>query len=101
PGAGALHDLKQGRGVLRVQPHAAMRGRRAETLNLVTAVDRVAALEEDRMRHRRAVILARKPIALEALGAIDPDGGDVAAARGRDRPGVAVPAVDADRHLLG
>lgn len=39
-----------------MQPDAAMRGRAAEPGNLVAAVNGEAAMEEDRVRHRRVVI---------------------------------------------
>ena len=70
----------------RMQPHAAMRGGTAEARNVVGAVDRVALVEEDRMRHRRAVVAGREPAAREPLWPEAPGRRAVAAAAGRDRP---------------
>ena len=58
--AGALHQHEQRRGIGRMQPHAAVRGGPAEARDVVRAVDRVALVEEDRVRHRRAVIFASR-----------------------------------------
>jgi hypothetical protein len=55
-GAVGFNQPEQDRRIGGMQPDAAMRGRTAEARNLVAAVDREAAVEEDGMRHRRVVI---------------------------------------------
>src|SRR5438105_7564273 len=45
----------------RMQPHAAMRGRSAETAEVIGAVNGKAVIEKDRVRHRRIVVLLREP----------------------------------------
>src|ERR1700733_1783422 len=54
---GAAHafpfdQVEQDGGVVRIEPHAAVRGRSAQPRNLVSAVNGVPAMEEDRIRHR-------------------------------------------------
>ena len=51
----ALHEAEEDRSVAGIEPHTAVRGRAAEMRNLVAAVDGEAAIEENRMRHRRIV----------------------------------------------
>src|SRR3954452_23825724 len=80
--------------VRRVQPHATMRGRTAETAEVVGAVDGKAIIEEDRMRHRRVVISLRIPAPRHHLRMKDAARGAIAAASGRDRPVIAGRAVD-------
>src|SRR5579859_2297391 len=46
-----LHQPVKRRGIAGMQPDAAVRGRRTQAPDLVAAVDGVAAVEEDRMRH--------------------------------------------------
>ena len=50
-------------GILRMQTDAAVRRRAAEVRDFVAAVDGVPAAEEDRVRHRRPVVLAGEPFA--------------------------------------
>ncbi len=65
------------------------------------AVDGVAALgDEDRVRHRRVVPFARVMIFHHAEWLEVAGRRVVAVAAGRYRPGVAVLAVDGDRHFL-
>ena len=52
----AFDNTVKGRGIAGIEPHAAVRGRAAEPRNLVGAVNGEAAVEEDRMRHRRIII---------------------------------------------
>ena len=95
-----LHQPEQNGGVLRMQADAAMRGRAAEMRDLVAAVDGVAAVEEDRIGHRRPVVFAREPFALEPLRPVGAVRRAIAPARGRHRPFVAGRAVDRDRQAL-
>ena len=57
-----LHKRIEGRGIVGMQPDAAVGGRAAKLVDLITAMDRKAAMEEDRMRHRRIVVFAREPV---------------------------------------
>src|SRR5436305_11705049 len=52
----ALDQRIQRRGMMWMQPHAAVRGGAAEPRQLIGAVNGKAVIEEDRMRHRRIVI---------------------------------------------
>src|SRR5437588_7993146 len=83
-----------------MQPDAAMRGGTAEARNLVAPVDGEAVVKEDRIRHRRVVILLREPCASEVLGPIDSARGTKAGAPGRDCPVVTRDAVDRNGHAL-
>src|SRR5262245_4175827 len=83
-----------------MQPDAAVRGGTAEAMDLVAAVDRIAAVEEDRVRHGRVVVFLREPRSFHALGSIGAAGGAVAGAAGGHHPAVARHAVDGDRHPL-
>lgn len=61
PGVGAAMLHYQGvelGGMTRVQPHAAMRDWPTERVGLIGAVDRIAAVEENRVWHGRIVVLA-------------------------------------------
>ena len=95
------HDAKQGRGIGGVKPDAAMRGGAAKPGNLVAAMDRIAALEEDRVRHRRIIVLAGEPSSLQPGGGICSVRRAVAGAPRRNRPVVPRRAVDRDGHSLG
>src|ERR1700730_15035084 len=57
----AFEQVEQDGGVVRVETHAAVRGRSAQPRDFVSAVNGVAAMEENRIRHRRIVIQAREP----------------------------------------
>jgi hypothetical protein len=59
PGAVFLHQAEELGGVLGVQPDAAVGRRAAQRLDVGAAVDGVAAVEENRMGHRRHVVFAR------------------------------------------
>ena len=85
------------RRVVGMQADAAVRGRPAEMRDLVGAVDGVAAVEEDRIGHRRPVVFAREPFARQPLRLVGAVGRAVAHARGRHRPFVARRAIDRDR----
>ena len=74
------------RGVPRRQPHAAVRGDSAEAADRVSAVDRVSAGEEDRMRHRRIVVLVRVRHHVHALRMIDAGRRAVTGPAGGDGP---------------
>ena len=96
----APHQREQLRRVRRVQPHAAMRGRPAEPRHVTGAVDGISMVGEDRVRHRRPVVLARMPHALHALGLIGARR-RAAAETGRNRPAIPLASVDHDAHALG
>src|SRR5690606_9140343 len=61
---------------------------------------RIAAIEEDRMRHRRPIVLARIPALLEPHRAEFSGWRVIAAAAGGDWPAIALGAVDGDGHAL-
>src|SRR5258707_15386054 len=75
-------------GVRGMQPYAAMGSGAAEAVDLVTAVDRIAAVGEDRMRHGGVVIFLRKTRSFQPLPPIGADRGAVAGAAGRKHPAV-------------
>ena len=95
-----LHQAEQDCSVLRIEPHATVRGRAAEMGDFVAAVDSEAAIKEDRMRHRRIVIFAREPTSRQHFRMIGAGRRDMAAPRRRYGPVVARHAVDAHRHAL-
>src|SRR5206468_569011 len=67
PIAVRLDEGEQGRGAPGRQAHAAVRGGASDVSDFVGPVDRVAAAEEDRVGHRRVVVVdGRAPDALEA-----------------------------------
>jgi hypothetical protein len=65
------------------------------------AVNGEAIIEEDRVRHRRIVVLPREPAPRHGLRPKLAARRAVAAAAGRDRPIVSRSAVQTDRHALG
>src|SRR5690242_21104269 len=69
-------------------------------MDLVAAVDRIAAVEEDRVRHGRIVVFLREPRSFHSLRPIGAAGGAVAGAAGGNDPAVPRRAVDRHRHLL-
>src|ERR1700681_1498475 len=83
-----------------MQPHAAMRCWSPQSMDRVAAVDRVAIVEEDGIRHRRVVIGAGEPVALQSLRSVDAVGGCRLIAAGRDGPDIAHVAVLDDQHAL-
>src|SRR5262245_21209380 len=85
----ALDQRVERRCVRGMQPHAAMRGWAAETAYVRRAVYCEAVIEEDRVRHRRIVVLPREPARRHHLRLEDAARRAVAAASGGDRPGVA------------
>src|SRR5581483_8973463 len=96
----ALHQREQHRRVRRMQADAAMRGDAAQLGDLGGAVDRIALVEENRMRHRRVVIFARIPRAFEALRLVLSAWGAVPALAGGDQPIIARRAVHQHGHPL-
>ena len=80
--------------------HAAVGGGSAEAVDLVAAVDRVAAMEEDRIRHRGVVIQLRKMRPLQALRMVHPARRRIAGPGSGNRPAVARLAVHGHRHRL-
>ena len=86
--------------MVRIEPHAAVRGRSAEPRDFVSAVNGVAAMEENRIRHRRIVIEPREPAPRHHLRVIGAGRRDVAVPGGRHPPVIARHAVDADLHGL-
>ena len=57
----AFHQFEESCGVRGVQANAAMRGRSAEPIDLIAAMDCISPVEKDRMRHGRIVIQLGKP----------------------------------------
>src|SRR5215831_13912434 len=51
-----LHQCEQRCGIRRMEPDTTMRGRPTETVDLVAAVDRIAAVEKYRVWHGRVVV---------------------------------------------
>src|SRR5215510_9355879 len=74
--------------------------RTAEPRDLVAAVDGEAAMEKDRIRHRRVVVLAREPGARESLRTERAGGRAEAMPSGGHQPAVARLAVHQDGHAL-
>src|SRR5262245_32468743 len=83
-----------------MQPHAAMRGGAPEISRLVGPVDRIAPVEEDRMRHWRAAIDGGAVPYRERLRPESADRRVIAAPGGRDRPGITRVAVHEHVHAL-
>jgi len=79
---------------------AAVRGGPAEPVDFVAPMDRVPAMEEDRIRHGRVVIFLRKPRPLQPLGMIGAVGRAVSGSARRHDKLVARRAVDRNRHAL-
>src|SRR5256885_5279355 len=77
-----------------------MRGRTPEPVDLVTAVDRISAVEKDRIWHGRVVVQFREPRSFHALRPIGAAGRAIAGAAGRNGPAVAWHAVHGNHHLL-
>lgn len=99
-GAVAFHHRKQACGGARGKADAAVRGGAPEPAHGIGAMDGVAAVEEDRVRHRRHLVFARVMHPAQALRA------EVSARRavpftpGGDRPDVALAAFVGDDHFL-
>ncbi len=86
------HQLVKRRGGARRQADAAVGGRSAEEIGLQRAVNRVLAMEEDRVRHRLVAVLPRIDHRIERVGAeLAARRGATEAARG-NRPFVAYAA---------
>ena len=96
----AFDEVEQDSRMVGIEPDATMRRRSAKPGNLVRAVDRVAAIKEYRVRHRRIVIHPGEPLPRQHLRMIAAGRRDVAAPCGRNSPLIARHAVDADRHGL-
>src|SRR5262245_49806240 len=69
-------------------------------LDLVGPVNGVAAQEENRVRHRRAIVDGRTVVTDERGGLEGSGRRAIAGPRGRNRPVVARRAIDEDRHAL-
>src|SRR5262249_38165646 len=95
-----LHQVKEQCGMMGMQPYAAMRCWSPESIDRVAAVDRVALVEEDRIRHRRVVVGSGEPVALQSLRCVDAVRGCHVIAAGGDGPHVANIAVLDDQHAL-
>src|SRR5262245_29899384 len=93
-----LRQAEEDRRVFRMQTDAAMRGRPAEALDFISGMHRIAAVEEDRVRHRRIVVFARAMIARSKIGAPGAGRRYKALARGGDFPFVFLPAILGHRH---
>src|SRR6516225_3049567 len=95
-----LHQCEQRCGIRRMEPDTAMRGRTTEAVDLVAAVDRIAAVEKDRVWHGRVVVLLREPRPFHSLRPIGATRRAIAGAAGRNYPSVTRHAVHRHRHLL-
>src|SRR5882757_3572727 len=84
-----------------VQPYAAMRCWSPQSIDRVAAVNRVALVEEDRIRHRRVVIGGGDRVALQSLRSVDAAWGGRLVTAGGDGPHKAHVAVLDDQHALG
>src|SRR5262249_44376826 len=97
-----LHRIPQRSGVLYRQPHAAMRHCTTKIALLISPVDSVSRLsEEDRIGHRRVVVLVAIVVDLHAEWLERAARRVIAAPPGRHRPVVKALAVDRDGHALG
>src|SRR5262245_56438395 len=77
-----------------------MRSGPAETRGLIAAVDRIAFIEENRIRHRRPIVFARKPLALESLRPIAAVRCVVTPAPRRHRPAITIGSVNLNAQAL-
>src|SRR5215210_2348084 len=77
-----------------------MRCRPPEIARLVRAMDGVAAVEENRMRHWRAAVDSRAVPYRERLRAEGSDRRAITGSGRRDRPGIARAPIDIDIHAL-
>src|SRR5262245_30677121 len=83
-----------------MEPDAAMGRGAPEILDLIGPVNGVAAREENRIRHRRAIVDGGTMVT-DKRGGLEGSGRRaIARPRGRDRPVVAQRANDKDRHAL-
>src|SRR5262245_8804835 len=83
------------------QPHAAMRYRAAEMFHVEKAVNGVTLeIEEDRMRHRRIVPFLGVMVGVHAVRLERAARRGIAGPPGRDRPDIALRAIDRDRRAL-
>src|SRR5262249_58771687 len=67
----------------RRRPDAAMGGGAAEAMDFVPAVDGITAVEENRMRHRRIVVLLGEPGSFHSLRSVSAARRAIAGAAGR------------------
>src|SRR5262245_32758339 len=96
-----LHQIPQRSGVLHRQPHAAMRHCTTKIALLVSAVDSVSRLsEEDRIGHRRVVVLVAIVVDLHAEWLKLAARCVVAASPCCHRPVVKMLAIDRNSHAL-
>ncbi len=98
-GALSLHHPIEDFGVARRKANASVRGRAAEVGHRIGAVDGVAAGEEDRIGHRRHVVLVRIMHSLQMSHVIVAAGRRITRARSGDGP-VISGAIAADMHGL-
>jgi len=96
----AAHEAVEFARILRIEADAAMRGRAPEMPNIIGAVDRVSALEEDRVRHGGVMVFARSVKAVEGRWTIRSGWRAIAAARRRNRPSALQNAIHIDIHHL-
>src|SRR5262249_52558901 len=95
-----LDQGEQRGGIRRMQSDTAVGSGAAEAMDLVTAMDRVTAVEEDRIWHGRVVVQFREPHPFHSLRPIRAAGRAIAGAARRNNPAVAWHAVHRNRHLL-
>src|SRR5262249_34922059 len=88
-----VHQCEQRCGIRRMEPDTAMRGRTTEVVDLVAAVDRIAAVEKDRVWHGRVVVLLREPRPFHSLRPVGATPRAIATAAGRNYPSVTRHAV--------
>src|SRR5262249_21381048 len=95
-----LHEVKEYRGVMGMEPYASMRCGSPQSIDRVAAVDRITVVEEDGEWHRRVVVRGGETISLQSLRSIDAIWGCHAVAAGGDGPHIADVTILDDEHAL-
>src|SRR4029078_9608700 len=95
-----LHETEQDRRMSRVPAHATMRCRTTEARDVARPMDRITVIEKNRVRHRRPVVLARVPHALQPLRA-EAAGWRTAIHAAGDWPRIPMGTIDDDGQALG
>lgn len=87
-GSMCSNEVKENSSIVRMQTHASMRGWATEISYRIGPVDRVSAVEKDRVRHRRIIVFPRIPHPVESGGPKSAPGRSVAVPAGRHGPGI-------------